>query len=138
MTRPGCTPPDYGLGDPIDSATTIRLDPAQPACEYHEAPLTQEDCFRCGACCHRGFDVVDVKPAERFAKLHPELIEVRSAQRCVVPRPGGRCVALAGDGSAEAPYLCRHYDDRPRSCRDFELNGEACLIARQRAGYRHQ
>lgn len=133
MTRPGNAPSSYKLGDGSGAAHDILLDPAQQACEYHEAPLTQEDCFRCGACCHRGFDVVDVGATERFAKRHPELIQVRNAERCVVPRPGGSCIALSGNGREE-PYLCKHYDDRPRSCREFELNGDACLVARQRAG----
>lgn len=133
MTQPGSRPPSYTLGETDNAVLSIRLDPAHQACEYHEAPLTQGDCFRCGACCHRGFDVVEVGATERFAQRHPDLIQVRSAERVVVPRPGGSCIALSGNGRDE-PYLCKHYDDRPRSCREFELNGDACLIARQRAG----
>jgi hypothetical protein len=131
-TRPGCTPAYHGLGA-VPDMQRARFDQAQPACEYFERKLTQEDCFSCGACCHKGFDVVEVQPTERFARRHPDLIEVRSAERCVVPRPNGHCVALTGNGSANAPFLCRHYDERPRSCRDFELGGDACLVARQRA-----
>jgi hypothetical protein len=132
QTRPGCTPPDYRLGEHFAVKRPARFAATQPACENFEPILTQDDCFSCGACCHRGFDVVEVGPRERFALRHPELIEVRSADRCVVPRPQGRCVALTGTGNAEAPYLCRHYDERPRSCRDFAVGGDACLIARQR------
>jgi hypothetical protein len=133
-TRPGCTPVDYSLDDGAGVQNRVRLDPAQAACEYFELPLTQESCFSCGACCHRGFDVVEVAANERFARRHPELIEVRNADRRVVPRPDGRCVALGGSGTATEPYLCRHYDERPRSCRSFELGGDACLLARQRCG----
>jgi hypothetical protein len=132
QTRPGCGPADYSLGASPTANRPARFDAAQPACERYEPPLSQDDCFRCGACCHRGFDVVEVTPMERFALRHPELIEVRSAERCVVPRPGGRCVALEGTGTAQAPFLCRHYEERPRSCRDFAVGGDACLIARQR------
>lgn len=132
QTRQGCRPNAYRL-EAEGTRTEIRLERAQQACEYFEAPLTQHDCFTCGACCHRGFDVVEVGPKERFAELHPQLIEARSAERCVVPRPGGRCVALQGTGRTDEPYLCRHYDERPRSCADFELAGDACLIARRRA-----
>jgi len=134
QTRPGCTPVNYSLAESIQPKRPARLGSTQQACEHYEAPITQQDCFGCGACCHRGFDVVEVKPDERFAKRHPDLIEVRGTERYVVPRQDGRCVALAGSGSADQPFLCRHYEARPRSCRNFELGGDACLIARQRTG----
>jgi hypothetical protein len=133
QTRPGSVPVNYSLAEDGGTRSSVKLNSMQQACEHYEAQLTQDDCFRCGACCHRGFDVVEVTANERFTRRHPELIEVRSTGRRVVPRPEGRCVALTGSGSADAPFLCRHYDDRPKSCRDFELGGDACLIARQRA-----
>ncbi|MES2626025.1 MAG: YkgJ family cysteine cluster protein [Pseudomonadota bacterium] len=133
QTRPGSMPVNYSLDEDIGFQRTARFNSAQQACEHHEPVLTQEDCFRCGACCHRGFDVVEVSPNELFARRHPDLIEVRDTGRNVVPRPDGRCVALVGTGFSDAPFLCRHYDDRPRSCRNFELGGDACLLARQRA-----
>jgi hypothetical protein len=132
QTRPGSMPMHYSLVEKIQAKRPARLAPTQQACEHHEPTLSQQDCFSCGACCHRGFDVVEVKADERFAKRHPELIEVRSAERYVVPRPQGRCVALTGTGNTEDPFLCCHYDERPRSCRSFELGGDACLVARQR------
>ena len=138
QTRRGCTPASYYLGDTPHLPARGRLAATQIACEYWEPALTAEDCFRCGSCCHKGFDVVEVTATETFTTRHPELIEVRSVDRRVVPRPQGRCVALTGDGSSAAPYLCRHYDDRPRSCRNFELGGDACLQARQRSGYKSQ
>lgn len=134
QTRPGCRPNDYRLDESRNDRRTCRLDPAQAACEYAEARLTQQDCFSCGACCHKGFDVVEVGANERFAKRHPDLIAVRSAERRVVPRPDGRCVALIGTGSDSQPYLCGHYAERPRACRDFAVAGDACLVARRRAG----
>jgi hypothetical protein len=132
QTRPGCTPVDYSLGASSGPRRALRIDPTQSACEYHEAPLTQDDCFRCGACCREGFDVVEVAPNERFARRHVELIEVRNTERSVVPRPYGRCVALVGTGSAADPFMCKHYAERPRACRSFEVGGDACLVARQR------
>src|SRR5690606_35220105 len=134
QTRPGCRPADYSLAENAKATRAILLDATQHACEYYEPKLTQQDCFRCGACCHRGFDVVEVAANERFARLHADLIEVRSENRQVVPRPDSHCVALAGNGSSEQPFLCRHYDERPRSCRQFEVGGDACLMARRRAG----
>ena len=133
-TRVGCRPESYRLADEARAGNVLRMDPTQAACEYYDPPLTDQDCFRCGACCHRGFDVVDLGKREVFAQRYPELIEVRSAERAVVPRLQGRCVALSGDGSTAEPFLCKHYEDRPRSCRDFERGGDACLIARQRCG----
>ncbi|MEY4641781.1 MAG: hypothetical protein RLZZ227_1775 [Pseudomonadota bacterium] len=134
QTRAGSMPVNYSLAENTTASSAVRFDAAQQACEHYEAQLTQQDCFRCGACCHRGFDVVEVGASEIFARRHPDLIELRNAQRRVVPRPNGHCVALSGSGAAHEPYLCRHYDERPRSCRNFELGGDACLIARQRAG----
>lgn len=136
QTRSGCTPVSYFLGEPARQPARLRLDATQRACEHWEPTLTTEDCFRCGCCCHKGFDVVEVTATETFTRRHPDLIEIRSAERRVVPRPAGRCVALTGDGSTEAPYLCCHYDERPRSCRSFALGGDACLQARQRCGYK--
>ncbi|MDR0781807.1 MAG: YkgJ family cysteine cluster protein [Pseudomonadales bacterium] len=134
QTQPGCQAAVYRLDTNHAPQRPPRFAATQAACERYEPPLTQDDCLRCGACCHRGFDVVEVAPHERFARRHPELIELRSPERYVVPRPQGQCVALSGTGSTQAPFLCRHYPERPRSCRDFALGGAACLIARQRCG----
>jgi predicted SprT family Zn-dependent metalloprotease len=131
--RPGCTPVSYSLADEAAAPRAPLLAAAQQACEHHEPRLTQQDCFRCGACCHRGFDVVEVAANETFAVRHADLIEVRSADRRVVPRPNGSCIALTGNGSTDLPFMCRHYDERPRSCRQFEVGGDACLSARRRA-----
>jgi hypothetical protein len=95
------------------------------ACERFEPRLTAHACGACGACCRRGFDLVPVRAREPMARLHAELH---------VPRPGGRCVALVGQGSGEAPYRCSVYADRPRACAQFELAGDACLQARRRVG----
>jgi hypothetical protein len=131
-SRPGYLPGSYSL-------IKTRIDTAGPAfpqdqgaCEHYEPVLTEADCPACGACCHRGFDVVEVKPREKFVRLHPELVETRAPDRTVVPRYNGRCVALQGDGGKAAPYRCAHYADRPKSCRDFQVGGDGCLSARLR------
>jgi hypothetical protein len=104
-------------------------------CERWEPKLEEQDCGGCGACCHRGFDVVDVSLREPFAQRHPELIVIQQPSgRGVVPRPAGNCVALRGTGNAEAPFRCAYYEERPKSCRDFPVGEDACLIARKRAG----
>lgn len=133
QTHSGCQPEDYRLhATPL--ASTSRFDATQQACEYFEPNLKSGDCHSCGACCHRGFDVVDVGVQERFTQRHPELVALRESGQYVVPRLQGRCVALDGQGTPEAPYLCRHYRDRPQACRDFALAGDACLVARRRCG----
>ncbi len=134
QTRKGCTPATCYLGHTRHALNQAAFSDEQAACERWEPKLQPSDCFRCGACCHNGFDVVEVSASELFARRHPELIEVRSVDRRVVPRPGGRCLVLTGDGSPAAPYLCRYYDERPRSCRTFPQGGDACLAARLRCG----
>ena len=104
----------------------------EQACERWEQKFDIEDCGTCGACCHRGFDVLAVTTRDPFKSLHPELVQLHDGEYRV-PRPDGACVALDGDGKA-APYRCRHYDTRPKNCRDFEVGGDACLIARRRVG----
>lgn len=103
---------------------------SQPACERWEPAL---DCSRCGACCREGFDVIEVSPRERFARVHRSLLVAREDGRFDLPRPEGRCPPLRGDGANE-PFRCATYAERPRTCRDFEVGGDACLRARRRVG----
>jgi Fe-S-cluster containining protein len=70
---------------------------------------------------------------------------VRQGHRWSLLRAGDRCAALEDgpppdhDGNA-APiagaraYHCRIYEDRPRTCREFERGGRHCLTARRRVG----
>ncbi len=105
----------------------------EQACERWEQQLTIEDCGSCGACCRQGFDLVPVSGRDPFKKLHPELVQLHNGEY-IVPRPDGICVTLDGDGAASTPYRCRHYATRPKNCVDFEVAGEACLLARRRVG----
>jgi hypothetical protein len=116
---------------PGKSAPAVRSD--EQACERWERKLEAEDCAHCGACCRQGFDLLTVSARDPFRKLHPELVQLRNGEN-VVPRPGGTCVALDGDGEAATPYRCRHYATRPKNCADFEVAGDACLLARRRVG----
>lgn len=113
------------------TAPVVQAD--EPACERWERKLTAEDCGTCGACCRQGFDLLVVSARDPFRKLHPELVQLQNGEH-IVPRPGGTCVALDGDGSAAAPYRCRHYSTRPKNCGEFEVAGDACLLARRRVG----
>lgn len=101
-----------------------------PACERWEGTL---DCGRCGACCRDAFDAVEIGRREPIVKRHPTLVVARPG-RLELPRPGGRCPPLEGEGTAASPYRCRIYEDRPRTCREFAVGGDSCLTARRRVG----
>lgn len=103
-----------------------RIDPSWPACERFEAEL---DCRACGACCREAYGLVELSRRDPFVRLHPELVE-RVGDRIVLERKNGRCPALEGEG----PYTCKHYEHRPRTCRDFERGSDNCLEARRRVG----
>src|SRR5689334_7941361 len=74
-------------------------------------------------------------------KRHPELV-VLDGTYPQMKRSGDRCIALGGGVEADkpdgtrgfVPYKCTIYDDRPKSCQEFERHGEHCLTARRRVG----
>jgi hypothetical protein len=107
-----------------------------PACERFEAAL---DCQECGACCRAAYDCVQVSQRDPVRKKHAELVVLRGPY-LEIKRNGDRCAALGGGApSATAPdtfisFACSIYDDRPKTCRDFETAGEHCLTARRRVG----
>ncbi|HJL17852.1 MAG TPA: YkgJ family cysteine cluster protein [Sandaracinaceae bacterium LLY-WYZ-13_1] len=107
-----------------------RVDPRWTACERFEPPL---DCLRCGACCREAYQVVEVSARDPFATRHPDLLE-RADGRLSLRRVDGRCPPLRGDGTEARPFTCALYDERPRTCRDFEREGPHCLDARRRVG----
>ncbi len=112
-----------------------RVKPEWPGCERWEAPL---DCQECGACCRAAYDCVQVTPRDPVRKKHPALVVLRGPY-LEIQRNGDRCSALAGGpepGNAARiePYVCAIYEDRPKSCRDFENGGAHCLTARRRVG----
>lgn len=129
---------DGGPGRPVarcrrhrpagDTAPRVRS--TWPACAMWEPPLTAGGCLDCGACCRHGFDLVQVGAREPVVAARPDLVR-RDDFGLHIPRPDGRCLAL---GEARGPWPCAVYEQRPRSCRDFEVGGEACLEARRRVG----
>jgi Fe-S-cluster containining protein len=95
------------------------------------------DCLTCGACCREAYHSVAVSVRDPVVWKQPGLI-VRDGHRWSLLRAGSRCAALEG-GAAAGPgappsYHCRIYEDRPRTCRDFEQGGRHCLTARRRVG----
>jgi hypothetical protein len=110
----------------------VRIEPEALGCVRWEPKLDDSACAPCGACCREGFDLVPVRTREPIRRLHPELVH-SDRHGFHIPRPGGRCLALTGDGECASPYRCRVYETRPRACAEFEVGGDACLSARRRA-----
>jgi hypothetical protein len=124
-----------GRGAPVErcrqsapeSGDGVRVESGLPACERWEAPV---DCGRCGACCREAYHTVSVSMRDPVVWKQPALV-VRSGHRFSLLRAGDRCAALqVQDGG----YRCEIYQDRPRTCRDFERGGRHCLVARRRVG----
>lgn len=139
-----------GDGARCRQAHRARVEGAWPSCERFEEPL---DCLTCGACCREAYDVVVLSRREPVLRRHPELVRetrdgadmLRADGRCVALRGGApvlpRLAAADGDGHrlplhrpAEEPFTCAIYEERPRTCRDFQRGGEHCLTARRRVG----
>lgn len=109
-----------------------RLAPTSPACSHFEAKA-RVDCSTCGACCREAYDTVDIHPKEAVLERHPDLIDARDG-RYRMRRRDGRCLALTQLTPDQAGYRCAIYQDRPKTCREFEFRGSHCLSARQRLG----
>lgn len=138
-------------------AEGARLPQNTHACERFEATF---DCLGCGACCREAYDAVEVSRSDPMAKLHLDLLIPRRGG-FDLKRSGPRCVCLHGGlelkapaptisgGSAAPdegrtlaprvmpggePFTCEIYETRPRTCRDFTIFSENCLIARRTVG----
>jgi hypothetical protein len=109
----------------------LRVAASDRACVRWEPKLSADSCGSCGACCRQGFDLVPVRARDAIRLRHPELVHA-DRHGLHIPRPGGRCLALVGDGGAGQAYRCSVYDDRPHACGAFEVGGDACLEARRR------
>jgi len=101
-----------------------------------------DTCEGCGACCRvvttppfrRVFEETGEEAWERLRWDRPDLrLEIIAAEKAR---------KLAGEPSFGSPCLwlddrtgrCRHYELRPRACREFPLGGVDCRDARRRAG----
>ena len=102
-----------------------------PACNRFERRFGSAECRGCGACCREGFHEVEVGADEPLALINSASL-VRRGEVQVLPRPQGSCVYLS---MKDAGYTCDEYALRPRSCADFPIAGDACLLARRRVGF---
>ena len=109
----------------VSAANTAR---DEPACERWEPRAL--DCAACGACCREAFHTVLLTRGDVLRKTRPDLVTMIDGQ-AEMPRPEGRCPALTIDARG---HLCSVYEERPRSCRDFAVAGDSCLLARRRVG----
>ena len=114
-------------GHPRCRPLGTRRNPESVACDLWEPPVV---CETCAACCREAYDLVELGRREPVVRLHPELV-IEAGGRLGLPRRGLGCVALVRD---EAGFRCTIYEDRPRTCREFERGGRHCLEARQRLG----
>jgi hypothetical protein len=123
---------DAALGDAIDPEAIAErvVGRDDRACVRYEPRLEAASCAPCGACCREGFDRVEVRARDVVKRKHLPLVSADAFGEFIA-RPNGLCVALT---QSEAGYLCTIYAERPRACADFEIGGDACLIARRRVG----
>ena len=101
------------------------------ACAKWEPPV---DCFTCGACCREAYHTVSVSVRDPVVWKQPALV-VRDGPRFRLLRAEERCAALeVAQESGGRRFNCAIYQDRPRTCREFEQSGRHCLSARRRVG----
>src|SRR5436305_12691683 len=97
-----------------------------------------ESCDGCGACClvatrrpsYRVLDEGGEDAWERLKWERPDLLagllaDDRARRAGGGPAYGTPCTWFDGEAGR-----CRHYDYRPRACRQFEVGGEDCRDAR--------
>jgi len=81
------------------------------------------NCIGCGACCTEvGRPPFDGNEADHLPE--PLRREVRDCARLE-----GNCLWLN-----RSTMTCKHYNHRPKVCREFEIGGRECGAFRQRVG----
>lgn len=101
-----------------------------------------ESCEGCGACCRvvsrppflRVLEACEEDAWERMKWERPDLVaeflaDERERRAQGGPYYGTPCTWLDVEAGR-----CRHYEYRPRACREFTLGGVDCRDARRRAG----
>jgi Fe-S-cluster containining protein len=101
-----------------------------------------DSCDGCGACCrfvtsppfYRVFDEAGEDAWERLRRERPDLLSELLADDQARRASGGPSYGTPCLWFDAATGRCRHYDSRPRACREFEVGGPDCRDARRRAG----
>lgn len=73
-------------------------------------------CTDCGRCCHQTVDLVD-----GVDHVPEAMVVEHDGVRCMEQRGDGACVALD-----PLTRLCTIYENRPRTCREFDRGGGLC------------
>jgi len=119
-----------GRGRPVSRCrrhAARRLEPEWAACASYTEAL---DCLRCGACCREAYHAVEVSPRDPFVSKQKDKL-VRVDGRLNIIRREGICGCL---DPKDGCWTCSVYEDRPKTCRDFEAAGAHCVDARVRLG----
>lgn len=120
-----------GRGKPVSRCRRhqdARVDGGWPACPAFTEAL---DCQTCAACCREAYHTVEVSRRDPFARAHRGLLVEEFGRLNLRRREDGRCPCLEG---APGAWSCDRYEERPRTCRDFEQGSASCLWARRRLG----
>ena len=103
-----------------------------------------DSCDGCGDCCkvvsrppfYRVFDESGEDAWERLRADRPDVVaELHADYAERDGQPAVRFTAHPVSGSTRNSRKCRHYEYRPRACREFEMGGTDCRDARRRAGF---
>jgi Fe-S-cluster containining protein len=91
------------------------------------APPAVTRCDGCGVCCREQnippyLDEIDFIPPA----LQREVLEARKHEAELAGKP---CIWWD-----EGTRKCRHHEDRPNICREYEVGGELCMETRARFG----
>ncbi|HEV3162449.1 MAG TPA: YkgJ family cysteine cluster protein [Isosphaeraceae bacterium] len=100
-----------------------------------------ESCDGCGACClvvtrppfYRVFDEGGEDAWERLRWERPDLLAELLADDQKRRAAGGSFYGTPCSWFDAETGRCRHYEYRPRACREFEVSSEDCRDARRRA-----
>jgi Fe-S-cluster containining protein len=101
-----------------------------------------ESCDGCGACClavtqppfYRIFDEEGEDAWEQLKRERPELLAEILADRQKRRTAGGPSYGTPCLWFDQITRQCRHYELRPKACREFEVGSFDCHDARRRAG----
>jgi uncharacterized protein len=86
------------------------------------------DCKSCGACCCFKWSWPVLRRDRSDAVNIPK--EMVRSDFPLMKTIDNRCIAL--DGKVGKSVCCKVYNDRPNSCRQFELGSDLCKEARKK------